>query len=79
METGGEIGRMADEVMTIEELHRKMGHILQEATRCLRLRELKLISQANYGLEIPVNMLKPLGNPLESSVRCLKQRNLAKK
>ena len=33
METGGEIGGMAAEVVTIEELHRRMGHILPEATR----------------------------------------------
>ena len=35
METGGEIGGMAAEVMMIEELHLRMGHILSEATRCL--------------------------------------------
>ena len=35
METGGEIGRMAAEVVTIEELHQRMGHILLEAMRCL--------------------------------------------
>ena len=35
METGGEIGGMAAEVVTIEELHRRMGHILLEAARCL--------------------------------------------
>ena len=35
METGGEIAGMAAEVLTIEELHQKMGHISPEATRCL--------------------------------------------
>ena len=35
METGGEIGGMAAEVVTIEELHQRMGLILPEATRCL--------------------------------------------
>ena len=35
METGGEIGGMAAEVVTIEELHQRMGHILPEAMRCL--------------------------------------------
>src|ERR1700722_10215495 len=34
-ETGGEIGGMAAEVVTIEELHRRMGHISPEAARCL--------------------------------------------
>ena len=35
METGGEIGGMAAEVMTIEEFHQIMGHILPEAARRL--------------------------------------------
>ena len=35
METGGEIGGMAAEVVTIEELHWRMGHILPEAARWL--------------------------------------------
>ena len=35
METGGEIGRMAAEVVTIEELHRRMGHISPKAMRRL--------------------------------------------
>ena len=34
-ETEGEIGGMAAEVVTIEELHRRMGHISLEATRQL--------------------------------------------
>jgi hypothetical protein len=33
METGGEIAGMAAEVVTIEELHQRMGHILPEAVR----------------------------------------------
>ena len=35
METGGEIAGMAAEVVTIEELHRRMGHISPEAARRL--------------------------------------------
>ena len=35
METGGEIGGMAAEVVMIEELHQRMGHILPEAARHL--------------------------------------------
>ena len=35
MRTGGEIGRMAAEVVMIEELHQRMGHILPEAARRL--------------------------------------------
>ena len=35
METGKKIGGMAAEVVPIEELHQRMGHILPEATRCL--------------------------------------------
>ena len=34
-ETGGEIGGMAAKVVTIEELNRRMGHILPEAMRRL--------------------------------------------
>jgi hypothetical protein len=41
-----------------------------------QLNELKLIGQPNYSLQIPVNMLKPLGNPLERSMRCLMHWNL---
>ena len=32
IKTGGEIGGMAAEVVTIEELHQRMGHISPEAT-----------------------------------------------
>ena len=35
METGGEIGGMAAEIVLIEKLHHKMGHILPEAMRHL--------------------------------------------
>ena len=35
METGGEIGGMAAEVMMIEELYWRMGHISLEAARRL--------------------------------------------
>ena len=35
METRKEIGGMAAKVVSIEELHRRMGHILPGATRCL--------------------------------------------
>ena len=35
METGGEIGGMAAEVVMIEELHQRMGHILPEVMRHL--------------------------------------------
>ena len=33
--TGGDIEGMAAKVMSIEELHRRMDHILPEAARCL--------------------------------------------
>ena len=35
METGGWVGRMAAEVVSIEELHCRMGHILPKAMRHL--------------------------------------------
>ena len=46
METGGEIGGMTAGVVTIEELHRRMGHISLEASR-------RLVSErAIEGIEI---------------------------